>query len=49
MKPETKMYTDKIHGFIAHSVNRTGAWMLIRIKCHELGLEVPTIDKIEKL
>lgn len=49
MEQETKMYTDEIYGFIAHAVNRTGAWMLIRNKCHELDFEVPTIDKIVEL
>ena len=49
MKTEPKMYMDKIHGFIAHSINRHGAWILIRNKCHELELEVPTIDKIVRI
>lgn len=41
-----KIYKDSIHGFEAVSNSKTGAWMLIRNKCHELGLEVPTLDKI---
>lgn len=49
MKKEPKMYMDKIHGFKVYSVSRTSAWGIIRNKCHELGLEVPTIDEIVKL
>lgn len=41
-----RIYKDSIHGFEAISNSKTGAWMLIRNKCHELGLEVPTLDKI---
>lgn len=43
-----KLYKDKLHGFTAHSLSKTGAWMLIRSKCHELGLQVPTQDQIVK-
>jgi len=42
-----KIYTDSLHGFEAKSNSKTSAWMLIRNKCHELGLEVPTIDKVK--
>lgn len=42
------MWTDTIHGFIAKCDTRSMAWMLIRNKCHEEGLEVPTLDKIVK-
>lgn len=49
MKTEQKMYIDKVHGNIVHAKNRTMAWMLIRNKCHELELEVPTIDKIVRI
>ncbi len=41
-----KLYKDTIHGLTAVAGSRTTAWMLIRNKCKELGLEVPTIDKI---
>lgn len=41
-----KEYRDTIHGFIALGRGKTMAWMLIRNKCHELKLEVPTLDKI---
>ena len=41
-----QLYKDSLHGFEALASSKTSAWMLIRNKCHELGLEVPTIDKI---
>lgn len=41
-----KLYKDTIHGFTAMAGSKNGAWMLIRSKCKELGLEVPTFDKI---
>lgn len=43
---KNKYYKDTIHGFTAYCSSRQGAWMLIRNKCHELKLEVPTLDKI---
>ena len=46
MKKEQKLYIDAIHGFTAYSISKAGAWMLIRSKCHELGLKVPTQDEI---
>ena len=42
-----KIYKDSLHGFEAKSNSKTAAWMLIRNKCHELRLEVPTIDKVK--
>ncbi|MFB9055064.1 hypothetical protein ACFFVB_18430 [Formosa undariae] len=41
-----KTYTDLIHGFKAKCGSPSMAWALIRNKCHELKLEVPTLDKI---
>ena len=41
-----KYYKDSVYGFIAYASSRSAAWMLIRNKCHELKLEVPTLDKI---
>jgi hypothetical protein len=41
-----KLYKDSLHGFTAYASSRNMAWMLIRGKCHELKLEVPTFDKI---
>ncbi len=41
-----KIYKDSLHGFEAKSNSKTGAWMLIRNKCHELGLQVPMINQI---
>jgi len=44
-----KLYRDTIHGFKALASSKNGAWMLIRNKCHQLKLEVPTFDKIEEV
>ena len=44
-----KTFRDSIHGFTANSKSPQGAWMLIRNKCHELKLEVPTMDKIYEI
>jgi hypothetical protein len=44
MKP--KLFKDTIHGFTAKSIGKNGAWVLIRAKCKQMGLEVPTFDKI---
>lgn len=44
-----KLYRDTIHGFTALAISKNMAWMLIRVKCHNLNLEVPTIDKIVEL
>lgn len=41
-----KIYKDSLHGFEAKSISKTGAWMLIRNKCHELGLKVPMLNQI---
>ena len=46
MKKKQKRYKDVIHWFTALSISKTGAWMLIRSKCHELGLTVPTQDQV---
>lgn len=40
------IYKDSLHGFEAKSNSKTSAWMLIRNKCHELGLQVPMINQI---
>ena len=41
-----KLYKDTIHGLTAYAPSASMAWMLIRGKCHELKIEVPTMDKI---
>ncbi|MDM1547391.1 hypothetical protein HX096_05890 [Empedobacter falsenii] len=41
-----KIYKDSLHGFEAVTNNKTIAWMLIRDKCRELKLEIPTLDQI---
>lgn len=43
----SKIYTDTQHGLQAFASSKTMAWMLIRDKCHELKLKVPTLDKIK--
>ena len=45
-KNELKSYRDLVHGMMALARSKTGAWMLIRAKCYELNIEVPTYDKI---
>lgn len=44
-----KIFTDTIHGFRAETPSKMMAWALIRNECHELGLQVPTLDKIVEL
>jgi hypothetical protein len=41
-----RLYTDTIYGLKAYATSQSIAWALIRNKCHELKLEVPTMDKI---
>ena len=41
-----KFWKDTIHGFTAKCKSKSTAWALIRNKCHELKIEVPTFDKI---
>ena len=41
-----KFWKDTIHGFTANCKSKSAAWALIRNKCHELKIEVPTFDKI---
>mgnify|MGYP005653591147 CR=1 FL=1 len=41
-----KTYKDLIHGFTAIAGSKITAWALIRNKCHELKLEIPTVDKV---
>jgi hypothetical protein len=41
-----KLWKDTIHGFIVKCRSKSMAWALIRNKCHELKLEVPTFDRI---
>ena len=41
-----KHWKDTLHGFTARCKNKNTAWMLIRAKCHELQLQVPTYDQI---
>ena len=45
-KAGEKIWNDTIHGFKAKCKSKSTAWSLIRNKCHELNLEVPTFDKI---
>jgi hypothetical protein len=33
----------------AEATNKAMAWMLIRSRCHELKIDVPTIDKITRI
>ena len=42
-----KEFTDEIHGFKVRAISKVAAWMIIRNKCHELNIKVPTIDKIK--
>lgn len=42
-----KKYKDTLHGFTAFASSSIMAWALIRNKCHEQKLEVPTLDRIE--
>lgn len=44
-----RLFKDTLHGFKAKCEFRNTAWMLIRAKCLELKLEVPTFDKIEEV
>lgn len=42
-----KQFTDTLHGLEAFAKSKIMAWMLIRDKCRELKLKVPTLDKIK--
>jgi len=42
------MYIDDLHGLTAVAISKNGAWQLIRNKCHEMGLTVPTLDQVKK-
>jgi hypothetical protein len=44
-----KLYKDLLHGFHARCSNKVEAWGLIRGKCHDEGLEVPTLDMIVEI
>jgi len=46
--PKQQMYIDPIHGITAVANSKTGAWQLIRNKCYEMNLEVPTFEQIKK-
>lgn len=41
-----RLWKDVIHGIVAMSFSKSGAWMLISNECHKKGIAVPTIDKI---
>ena len=41
------LYKDKIHQIAVVSSNSAMAWALIRNKCHELAIEVPSMDQVE--
>lgn len=43
---KNKLFKDTLHGFTVYAGSKITAWGLIRNKCHHLGLEVPTLDKI---
>lgn len=43
---QPRLFKDTLNGFTAQSMSKSGAWMLIRNRCHELKKEVPTLDKI---
>lgn len=45
----TKLYRDIIHGFQAKAQNKSIAWFMIRNKCKELNIIIPSIDKIEEI
>jgi len=42
-----KLYRYKYMDIYAWASSASMAWMLIRNKCHELNISVPTLDKIE--
>lgn len=41
-----KYYKDTINGILAFAPSRSMAWQLIRNKCHQFRLQVPTIDQV---
>lgn len=43
------LWEDEIYGFTAIASSQTMAWQLIRNKCHEENLKVPTQDKINQI
>lgn len=43
------LFVDTIHGFRAECRSKSGAWALIRNKCHELGLQVPMMTQIKEV
>ncbi len=40
------LYKDELHGFTAAAPSISMAWALIRNKCHQEKIQVPTMDKI---
>lgn len=42
------MYIDDLHGITTVSISKTGAWQLIRNKCHEIGLDIPKFNQVKK-
>jgi len=42
-------WKDTIHGFIAESSCRTVAWAIIRKKCKELNLIMPSINNVVEI
>lgn len=43
------LFSDDVYGFTAISSSKTMAWQMIRNKCSENNLKVPTFDKIKKI
>jgi hypothetical protein len=44
-----KYYKDDLHGYTAYASSKQIAWALIRNKCHENRVEIPTLDKIREI
>lgn len=44
-----RLFKDEIHGFTTKCGSEKIAWALIRNKCHDLKLQVPTLDQIVEI
>ncbi|PTX14481.1 hypothetical protein C8N40_111146 [Pontibacter mucosus] len=48
--PKTdRLWGDTLHGFTAKSRSLAGAWMLIRNKCVEQQLRIPTYNQVKEI
>lgn len=47
VKSKRVEWVDTMYGYTANAKSKMAAWMLIRNKCHEMKLEVPTVDQIK--